>query len=284
MDDFRAEAFLFLQRPHRFPRRDRQVPGRPTALGQDHEGTVQGQEPPVPGCSGSIPRPAGCTLTAQQPENNVVRVAFQALAAVLGGTQSLHTNSMDEALALPSGGGRPDRPADPADHRSRIGGHRHRRSAGRLLLCGALTEQIETGRGIHPQDRRDGRGGPAIEKGFIQREIQDSAYRISGRSRSRNRWLWDSIVSRSRSQSPNNLLRVDPTVRLSQIEKMKRLKAERDGAAVEKALGRAQTRRPGRAQPHAPILQAVKAYATLGEICDVLRGVFGEYQQVNTLG
>ncbi len=76
----------------------------------------------------------GCTLTAQQPENNVVRVTLQALAAVLGGTQSLHTNSMDEALALPTENGRAGRPAHPADHRLRVRRGRHRRPAGRLLL------------------------------------------------------------------------------------------------------------------------------------------------------
>ncbi len=120
---------------------------------------------------------AGCSLTAQQPENNVVRTAIQALAAVLGGTQSLHTNSMDEALALPTEKAVTRRPAHPADHRPRERRHQHGRPAGRQLLrrgadrprwsaqAQAYFEQIETLGGVIP----------AIETGFFQREIADSA-------------------------------------------------------------------------------------------------------------
>jgi methylmalonyl-CoA mutase N-terminal domain/subunit len=228
---------------------------------------------------------AGCTLTAQQPKNNIVRVAFQALAAVLGGTQSLHTNSMDEALALPSEEAvqialRTQQliayESGVADTADPLGGS---------YFIEALTSEI-TDRAEQYIQKIDEMGGAvaAIENGFVQREIQDSAYAYQREIEKKERVVVGLNRFQVKEPKPTNLLRVDPTVRFSQIEKIKRLKAERDAAAVERALGELRGGAQSDDNLMPLILQAVKAYATLGEICDVLRNVFGEYQQINTLG
>jgi methylmalonyl-CoA mutase N-terminal domain/subunit len=228
---------------------------------------------------------AGCTLTAQQPKNNIVRVAFQALAAVLGGTQSLHTNSMDEALALPSEEAvqialRTQQliayESGVADTADPLGGS---------YFIEALTSEIAD-RAEQYIKKIDEMGGAvaAIENGFVQREIQDSAYAYQREIEKKERVVVGLNRFQVKEPKPTNLLRVDPTVRLSQIEKIKRLKAERNAAAVERTLGELRRGAQGNDNLMPLILQAVKAYATLGEICDVMRGVFGEYQQINTLG
>lgn len=228
---------------------------------------------------------AGCTLTAQQPKNNIVRVAFQALAAVLGGTQSLHTNSMDEALALPS-----EEAVQIALRTQQLIAYESGVTdtidpLGGSYYIEALTDAIAD-RAEQYIRKIDEMGGavPAIENGFVQREIQDSAYTYQREIEKQERVVVGLNRFQVKEPKPSNLLRVDPTVRLSQMEKIKRLKTERDGAAVEKALGELRRAAQGDQNLMPLILQAVKAYATLGEICDVLRGVFGEYQQINTLG
>ena len=134
---------------------------------------------------------AGCTLTAQQPDNNVVRVTLQALAAVLGGTQSLHTNSRDEALALPDRGLGAHRAADPADHRLRVRRGRYGRSPRRVPTTSKASPTASRPRPRPTSSaRRLGGAVKAIEKGYIQQEIQDSAYRLpegdrEGRARRR---------------------------------------------------------------------------------------------------
>jgi methylmalonyl-CoA mutase N-terminal domain/subunit len=228
---------------------------------------------------------AGCTLTAQQPKNNIVRVAFQALAAVLGGTQSLHTNSMDEALALPSEEAvqialRTQQliayESGVADTADPLGGS---------YFIEALTSEIAD-RAEQYIQKIDEMGGAAaaIENGFVQREIQDSAYAYQREIEKKERVVVGLNRFQVKEPKPTNLLRVDPAVRLSQIEKINRLKAERDAATVERTLGDLKRGARGDDNLMPLILQAVKAYATLGEICDVLRNVFGEYQQINTLG
>ena len=136
-----------------------------------------------------------------------------------------------------------------------------------------------------PQKIDEMGGAPAaIEKGYIQKEIQDSAYRYQREIEKEERVVVGLNRFQVEEEKPTNLLRVDPAVRISQIENVKKLKSERDNAGVEKSL--AELRRVAESNENlmVPILDAVKAYATLGEICDVLRGVFGEYHQITTIG
>jgi methylmalonyl-CoA mutase N-terminal domain/subunit len=228
---------------------------------------------------------AGCTLTAQQPMNNIVRVAFQAMAAVLGGTQSLHTNSMDEALCLPS-----EKAVQIALRTQQLIAYETGATdtvdpMGGSYLMEELTNEIYE-RAEEYIKKIDEMGGAsaAIEKGYIQKEIQDSAY-VYQREIEKNERV---VVGLNRFQveeeKPTNLLRVDPTVRISQIERLEKLRSERDTQQVEKSLEELKGVAEGDQNLMMPILNAVKAYATLGEICDVLRGVFGEYQQAATVG
>jgi len=228
---------------------------------------------------------AGCTLTAQQPKNNIVRVAFQALSAVLGGTQSLHTNSMDEALCLPS-----QEAVQVALRTQQMIAYETGVTdtvdpmAGSYFLE-SLTKEIYE-RAEDYIERIDKMGGAvaAIEKGFIQREIQDSAYKYQREIEKDEKVVVGLNRFQIEEEKPTGLLRVDPSVRESQIERLKQLKSERDEDQVAKSLTTLKQVAEGSDSLIPPILEAVKAYATLGEICDVLRGVFGEYQQVNTLG
>jgi methylmalonyl-CoA mutase N-terminal domain/subunit len=228
---------------------------------------------------------AGCTLTAQQPKNNIVRVAFQALSAVLGGTQSLHTNSMDEALCLPSQEAvqialRTQQliayETGVADTVDPLGGSYYLED---------LTRQIYERAGVYIR-KIDELGGAAeaIEKGFVQREIQDSAYRYQREIEKEERIVVGLNRFQVTEERPKNLLRVDPAVRTSQIERLQGLRSERDSGRVNTCLADLKDAAESDQNLMPLILEAVKAYATLGEICDVLRGVFGEYQPVNTLG
>lgn len=228
---------------------------------------------------------AGCTLTAQQPKNNIVRVAFQALASVLGGTQSLHTNSMDEALCLPS------QEAVQIALRSQqliayeTGVTDTVDPLGGSYYVEALTKEI-CERVEEYISKIDEMGGAvdAIEQGYIQREIQDSAYQYQREIEKGERVVVGLNRFQVEEEKPTNLLRVDPAVRVSQIEKLEKLRAERDANTVEKTLSDLRQGAEGQENLMPLILEAVKSYATLGEICNVLRGVFGEYQQVKTLG
>jgi len=228
---------------------------------------------------------AGCTLTAQQPKNNIVRVAFQALAAVLGGTQSLHTNSMDEALCLPSEEAvqialRTQQlianETGVADTVDPLGGS---------YYLETLTREIYE-RAEEYIRKIDEMGGAveAVEQGFIQREIQDSAYKYQREIEKEERVVVGVNRFQTEEEKPTNLLRVDPEVRVGQIEQLRRLKSERDDEKVKQSLAALKAGAEGKDNLMPLILDAVRAYGTLGEISDVLRGVFGEYQQVNTLG
>jgi methylmalonyl-CoA mutase N-terminal domain/subunit len=228
---------------------------------------------------------AGCTLTAQQPKNNIVRVAFQALAAVLGGTQSLHTNSMDEALCLPS-----EEAVQIALRSQQIIAYETGVSdtvdpLGGSYYVEELTREIFS-RAEAYISKIDEMGGAAaaIEKGFIQREIQDSAYQYQREIERGERVVVGLNRFQVQEEKPKNLLRVDPALRLSQIEKLKKMKSRRDQRIVNEALSALKKAAEGKDNLMEPILRAVKTYATLGEICDTLRQVFGEYRQVNTLG
>ncbi|MFP3910996.1 MAG: methylmalonyl-CoA mutase [Desulfobacteraceae bacterium] len=228
---------------------------------------------------------AGCTLTAQQPKNNIVRVAFQALAAVLGGTQSLHTNSMDEALCLPS-----EEAVQIALRTQQLIAYESGvvdtvDPLGGAYFVESLTEQIYA-RAKAYLDKIDEMGGAveAIEKGYIQREIQDSAYTYQREIEKEERIVVGLNRFQSREERPGNLLRVDPNVQKEQGESLKKLRAERDNDKVKQSLTNLKTAAQGRDNLMPLILEAVRSYATLGEICDVLRNTFGEYQQISTLG
>ena len=228
---------------------------------------------------------AGCTLTAKQPKNNIVRVGLQALSAVLGGTQSLHTNSMDEAYCLPS-----EEAVQVALRTQQLIAYESGVAdtvdpLGGSYYVEALTQEIVQ-RVQTYIDKIDELGGAtsAIEKGFIQREIQDSAYRYQKEIEKDERVVVGVNKFQVDEQTPMDLLRVDPAVRISQIERLKALKSERDNNKVRSILNNLGKAAQGDDNLMPFIVDAVKAYATLGEICDELRGVFGEYQPVSTIG
>jgi methylmalonyl-CoA mutase N-terminal domain/subunit len=227
---------------------------------------------------------AGVALTAQQPMNNVVRVAIQALAAVLGGTQSLHTNSMDEALALPT-----EEAVQVALRTQQIIAHESGVADTIDPLAGSyyvekLTDEIEA-RARDYLGRIDALGGAlaAIERGYIQGEIQESAYRFQRAVEAEERI----IVGVNRFQVSEDrkpaILRVDESVGAAQVERLRKLRAERDHLAVEGCLNALGQAAQGDANLMPFILDAVEAYATIGEICDVLRRVFGEYHAPTTI-
>jgi len=222
---------------------------------------------------------AGSALTAQQPENNIVRVALQALAAVLGGTQSLHTNSRDEALSLPT-----EESVRIALRTQQIIAHESGVAdtvdpLGGSYCIEALTDEIER-RATSYLERIDRMGGAlrAIETGFISQEIQNSAYRYQREVEKKERIVVgvNEFVSEEATVPP--LLRVDPQVQRDQVERLRQLKAQRDDRRVGAALDALAQAARGADNLLPPILEAVEAYATLGEICDVLRGIFGEYR------
>jgi methylmalonyl-CoA mutase N-terminal domain/subunit len=227
---------------------------------------------------------AGCSLTAQQTKNNIVRVAFQALSAVLGGTQSLHTNSMDEALALPS-----QEAVQIALRTQQLIAYETGVTETIDPLAGSyyiehLTRTIESQAADYIR-RIDELGGAAsaIEQGFIQREIQESAYRYQKAVEQGERIVVGLNKFQVQEPKPTGLLRVDPAVREQQMKKLQRLKEKRDNGAVQTSLTGLKRAAQGEDNLLPLILQAVRAYATLGEICDTLREVFGEYTAVSTL-
>ncbi len=227
---------------------------------------------------------AGSTLTAQQPENNVVRVTLQALAAVLGGTQSLHTNSLDEALALPS-----EEAVRIALRTQQIIAMESGVADTVDPLAGSyyvekLTNEIEE-RAEAYIAQIDKMGGAlrAIELGYMQREIQDSAYRYQREIESKARTIVgvnDFTIEETRKLK---LLKVDPQVQEAQIQRVKALKARRDPAQVAALLDELEEAARGASNLMPPILRCVEQYVTLGEICDRLRQVFGEYREATTL-
>ncbi len=221
---------------------------------------------------------AGCTLTAQQPENNVIRVAYQALSAALGGTQSLHTNSRDEAYALPS-----QESVQIALRTQQLVAYETGVADTVDPLAGSyfvenLTNEIER-LAFNYIKKIDEMGGAvrAVECGFIEQEIQDSAYKFQKAYESGEQVIVGVNRFQTEEAPPKGLLKVDPKVREIQIEKLKKIYSERDSAAVKQALDTLQKAAQGNDNVMPPILDAVRKRASLGEICDVLRGVFGEY-------
>jgi methylmalonyl-CoA mutase N-terminal domain/subunit len=223
---------------------------------------------------------AGVSLTAQQPENNAVRVAIQALAAVLGGTQSLHTNSLDEALALPS-----EYAVKIALRTQQIIAHESGVTntidpLGGSFFVEAMTDRIEAqARDYFRQIEHLGGVIPAIKAGFFQREIAEAAYRYQREIDEKRRIIVG--VNEYVEEEPLTipLLRIDPEGERRQIDRLRRLHEERDNEKVGAALAALREAARGTQNLMPFILEAVRAYATLQEITDVFRDVFGVYQE-----
>ncbi|RLI18659.1 methylmalonyl-CoA mutase [Candidatus Bathyarchaeota archaeon] len=223
---------------------------------------------------------SGVSLTAQQPYNNIVRVALQALAAVLGGTQSLHTNSFDEAYALPS-----REAVTVALRTQQIIAYESGVADTVDPLAGSyyveyLTKEIEE-RALKYIEEIDAMGGAvaAIERGFMQKEITESAYRFQKAVESKERIIVGVNKFVSEEKAPIKILRIDPEIEKALVERLNQIKRQRNQAKVKEALSRlrgAAEREDVNLMPF--VIDAVKEYATLGEICDTLREVFGEYK------
>jgi methylmalonyl-CoA mutase, N-terminal domain len=227
---------------------------------------------------------AGCTLTAQQPDNNIMRVTIQALAAVLGGTQSLHTNSRDEALALPTEDSvrialRTQQviayESGAADSVDPLAGS---------FLVESLTDQIEKA-AFDYIEKIDKLGGAveAISRGFQQKEIQDSAYCYQREIETDDLVIVGVNKFAVQEPPPKDLLKVSEAVEVSQKQSLAALKARRDNARVAESLKALEAAARGTGNLLPPILAAVKVYATLGEISDVFRAVFGVHRETVVL-
>jgi len=221
----------------------------------------------------------GSTLTAQQPENNIVRVTIQALGAVLGGTQSLHTNSMDEALALPS-----EKAVTIALRTQQVIAHESGVADTVDPFAGSyyveyLTNKIEEEVNKY-FEKIDSLGGmvKAIEEGYVQKEIQESAYKYQKAIEKKDTIVVGVNKFTMEEKLPEELLKVNPEVENLQIEKLKKLKAKRDNTKVKEILEKIEDAARTDKNLMPLILEAVKSYATLGEISDTLRKVFGEYK------
>ncbi len=223
---------------------------------------------------------AGVSLTAQQPEINLVRVAIQALAAVMGGTQSLHTNSMDEALALPS-----EKAVRLALRTQQIieeetGVANTADPLGGSYYLEWLTDRMEE-ETMRYFDRIEGFGGvvPAIEKGFFQRELAEASYKLQQEYERGERITVGVNKYQMDEKMEIPILRMDERGEEIQLNRLKKLRKDRDNGKMDKALERLRRAAEGDENTMPYILDCVHAYATLGETCQVLRDVFGEYEE-----
>ena len=226
---------------------------------------------------------AGSSLTAQQPENNIVRTTIQALAAVLGGTQSLHTNAMDEALALPT-----EQAARIALRTQQVIANESGIADTVDPLAGSyaieqLTLEIET-KANEYLSRIDAMGGMlrAIESGYVQREIQESAYRYQREIESGETVVVGVNKHQMDEAVPMPILRVNADVERAQVERVRAVRARRDSTAAERALGKAEDAARGTENLLPRILDCVEAQVTVGEISNCLRSVWGEYREAIT--
>ncbi len=224
---------------------------------------------------------AGCTLTAQQPENNIVRVAYQALAAVLGGTQSLHTNSMDETLALPS-----EKAVKIALRTQQILAYETGVPHTIDPLAGSyfvedLTNKMEQGAEEYFR-KIDELGGviPAIEKGFFQKEIARAAYQYQVEIENKDRYIVGVNAFQDKDEKIDiPLLQISPETEKRQVERLKQLKRDRNNAKVEALLKDLKQAAIENQNLMPVIIECAKAYATVGEMVNTLKEVFGEYQE-----
>ena len=226
----------------------------------------------------------GCTLTAQQPLNNLVRTTFQAMAAVLGGCQSLAVCSYDEALALPT-----EESVRLSLRTQQIIAHESGvvdtvDPLGGSYYLETMTDEIEK-RAMEYIEKIDRLGGAvaAIEKGYIQQEIQESSYRYQKELESGKRTLVGVNKYEVKEPPLKGLLKVDPRVREVQIKRLAELRATRNQKRVDESLQKLREVAKKDGNLMVPILDCVRAYGTLGEICDILRGVFGEYEPIVTV-
>ena len=226
----------------------------------------------------------GATLTAQQPDNNVVRTTLQALSAVLGGTQSLHTNSYDEALALPT-----EESVELALRTQQVIAFESGAADVIDPLAGsyyieALTDRVEEETLAYLQRIEDIGGAlVGIEQGYQQREIQESAFRLQRMAENEERVVVGVNRFETEALAIPEIMRVDPAVERNQNGRLAALRERRDGAAVDSALARIAAAADGDENMMPLLIDAVEAYATIGEICDVLRDAWGEYREVVTV-
>jgi methylmalonyl-CoA mutase N-terminal domain/subunit len=221
---------------------------------------------------------AGVSLTAQQPYNNVVRTALQALAAVLGGTQSLHTNSLDEALALPT-----EAAATLALRTQQIIAHETGVTGvvdplGGSYFLERLTRDLED-EALEYFAAIDRMGGmvEAIERGYPQKEIAESAYRFQQAVESREQIIVGVNDFVAEREAPVGTLYIDEQAEARQVASLDAVRRRRDASAVDRALDALRHAAEGGGNTMPPMLEAVRAYATIGEMCDALREVWGEY-------
>jgi methylmalonyl-CoA mutase N-terminal domain/subunit len=227
---------------------------------------------------------AGSSLTAQQPDNNVVRTTLQALAAVLGGTQSLHTNSKDEALGLPT-----EDSVRVALRTQQVIAHESGVSDSIDPLAGSyciesLTNELER-RAEEYIAAIDKLGGAvrAVDLGYQQREIHNAAYRYQQEIERKDRVIVGVNEFTVAEEPKQEILRIDPDLERRQIAKLARVRAERNQSAAARAVLRVENMARGGGNVMPAIVDAVRAYATLGEIADAMRRVFGEYRPATTL-
>ena len=227
---------------------------------------------------------AGVSLTAQQPYNNVVRTAVQALAAVLGGTNSLHTNSLDEALALPTA-----ETATLALRTQQIIAHESGATntvdpLGGSYFLERLTLDMEAGAREY-FERIDGMGGmvEAIERGYPQKEIAEASYRFQQAVERRDKVIVGVNDYVQENDTPVEILYIDDSTADTQLERLKELRRTRNNDVVRAALDRLQDVARGTGNTMHPLLDCVRAYATVGEMCDALREVWGEYEEVPSI-
>ena len=227
---------------------------------------------------------AGSSLTAQQPEVNVVRTTIQALAAVLGGTQSLHTNSMDEALALPT-----ESAARLALRTQQViayesGVVETADPLGGSYAIEHLTDEIEE-HALEYLKKIDTMGGMlrAIETGYVQREIQEAAYRYQKAVEAQEQVVVGVNRFQLEEEPPVNVLRIDPALEQAQVERVRALRERRNTSAVTNALAKLQQAATTDENLLPRILECVEAYATVGEISNTLREIWGEYRETSTI-
>jgi len=224
---------------------------------------------------------SGCTLTSQQPLNNVTRTTIEALAAVLGGTQSLHTNSFDEALCLPT-----EEAVRIALRTQQIMAYESGAADTTDPLAGsyyieALTNEMER-QAMEYIRKIDDMGGAiaAIEKGFFQKEIADSAYKYQRETDEKKRIIVGVNEYKTGEKVTIPILRIDPKVEKEQVSRLQKLRRERDNGKVEKVLEKLHYGAEKDENLMPIIIDAVRAYATLGEICGVLRKIYGEHKEL----
>jgi len=225
---------------------------------------------------------AGCTLTAQQPENNIIRVALQALSSVLGGTQSLHTNSMDEALSLPS-----EKSAQIALRTQQIIAYESGVTDTVDPLAGAYFIEALTNR-LEDEARKyidyivkNGGALWAVESGYYQKEIQKSAYEYQKMIESKEKVIVgvNKFETKAEKEKRKRIFKVSKKGTSEQIKRLKEVKEKRDKEKVRKSLDELKNKTNTAENLMNPIIQSVEAYASIGEICEVLKSVWGEYEQ-----